>query len=594
MSDDLALRCLSRVPLSAMMRNLAQIAAYDRYQASRGIEEVATRVAEEAAASGLEHVSVTSFPADGTMRWWSFRAPVSWTPTAARFELRNGGGEAFVLDHARSPFAIATYSAPTPPSGVTTRLVDFDVSHPNDGLRGAIAVVAKADYRLADVAPALVACGALGFVTDALSRRAEDGEHRGRIELEPRSPLFAFSLTMQELDLIRAGAERGSLAHALVAVDRSAAMPVVTGLLPGEDPHDEVWLTAHLCHPRPGANDNASGAAALLGVAAALHAARSDVSRGALRKSIRFCWGPEYLGVAAMLHARRDARPPSAVINLDMVGDDQARSGGPFIVERGPDSRTALITPLAEHVVARIFEHTRAEPGTWRPAQFSGLSDHALFADSRTGAPAVHLCHEGDRFNHSAGDTLENVSAVEVLRAASAAAAIASLAAGDPALSRSAVRRIVLDWTRREESAARRIAARYQGRWAQRFLAHVDRGNAAMLALAESGENQRLREDDDPSTFAEPPLRRSWPGPFNARAMVAEVPARSRRAVERALEARKNSYAMLNTMANAVDGRRGRSAVLEHMSFALRRPVGDGDAELLLGAMVESGWIAEG
>ena len=43
-------------------------------------------------------------------------------------------------------------------------------------------------------------------------------------------------------------------------------LQVLSALIPGEDKNKEIWLAAHLCHPHPGANDNASGSGALLEV----------------------------------------------------------------------------------------------------------------------------------------------------------------------------------------------------------------------------------------------------------------------------------------------------------------------------------------
>jgi Zn-dependent M28 family amino/carboxypeptidase len=50
-------------------------------------------------------------------------------------------------------------------------------------------------------------------------------------------------------------------------------IPLVTARLAGESER-EILVVSHLCHPRPGANDNASGAAAALEAARTLAASR--------------------------------------------------------------------------------------------------------------------------------------------------------------------------------------------------------------------------------------------------------------------------------------------------------------------------------
>jgi len=461
-------------------------------------------------------------------------------------------------------------------------------------VRGAVAVVGREEWARGDLPAELARLGALGFITDAPARTGAAGEeHPGRIELEPRSPLFAFSLTRAQLGRVKPLLDAGAEARVLIEVDATASMPVVSGVLPGDEAGGEVWLTAHLCHPRPGANDNASGVAALLGVAAALRAERAR----APRRSIRFFWGPEFLGVAAVLHERMASEGraglPSAVINVDMAGEDQALCGSPFLLERGPDFRPSLLVPFAEHVVGEVFARTAAHPGGWQAIPFAGFSDHALFADPSTASAAVQLCHAPDRFNHSAADTLDKVSAVEMSRTMVAASALAWMMASPGALPASGVERIVGDWCGRQLAAARRVASRFEGHqegeWSRRLLRHVERSNAAMRALVHPGTG--------PEAPAAPVrgrvLRRRWAGPFNARAMAADLPADRRAALTRLIAADKQNLALLLNFAIRADGSRGREDLVDETSLALGRPIEEGVARGLVDLLLESGWATE-
>jgi hypothetical protein len=604
MSSELVAHFLHTVPLDDVMAHLARVSAYDRYQASRGIEQAAALVAETAREIGLSGVSVESFPADGAARWWSFRAPVSWTPAVARLEVHAGGGRVLEIDHARQPFSVATYSAPTPRGGIVAPLVNVRDINQSPNVNGAVAVVARPDFAQADLLTKLAAAGALGFLTDAPCCVEPPGrEHPGRIELDPDASLFGFSVTSSQLDLVRARADGGAQAHVVIDIDRSASMPVVTGVLPGEGSEDEVWLIAHLCHPRPGANDNASGVAALLGVAAALTASRrTNASRGAGR-TIRFLWGPEFLGTAAFLHRRMGLRGkaglPSAVIDFDMVGEDQSLCGSPFVVERSPDFRPTLINPLAEHVMGQAFAQTSGHHGTWRPTPFTGFSDHALFADPNVGCAAVQFCHAPDRFNHSAADTLDKVSRVEMLRATAAGAALSWIMANDKALPRPALERIVTDWCAAESADALRGAQTYGslkgGEWARRLVSHVEERNAAVLSLLNRagacvpGGSATLPADDS----EEHAVKGHWSGPLNVRAMLADLPGESRSAVFDLIRADKFNYSLLLNFALRADGRRSQSDVIDDTSFAFRRPLDERVAKRLFGALIESGWVKE-
>jgi Peptidase family M28 len=589
--SELAGRYLRCVRMDEVMAHLTRLTEHDRYQASLGIERAADLIASAAEALGLADVTVERFTADGTTRWWSFQAPRAWTPTTARLEIRAAGRSVIAVDHAAQPFTIATYSAPTPPAGLIARVVDV-----HGDLAGAVAVIGAADFARPELLAALAERGAVGFVTDAPCR-GPSGEHPGRIELDARTSLFGFSVTAgqrQAIETAGAGAE----AHVRVDIDRSASMPVVTGVLPGRGA-GEVWLTSHLCHPRPGANDNASGAAALLGVAAALADRRLEIARD-LDRSIRFVWGPEFVGVAALIHQRygrlgRDGRP-MAVINLDMVGEDPSQCGVPLVVERAPDWCPSVITPLAEHVVEQVFAHTSAHAGTWRPGPFLGYSDHALFAnfsDPDWRSPAVQLWHPGDPFNHSAADSLDKVSAMEMRRATAAGAVLAETLASDAAWSRAALEQVVQRWCDREEQTSGAVAHRYRevkgGAWSRRFVDHVHRQGTALRALV----------DDGPAAWRCPrrPDRRAfvgrWPGPFNYRGLLAELSAARRADVVALFLSDKRNYAVLTHLAMLADGCGSRDEVIDAASLALRFPVDEAVAGRLWSALLESAWIEE-
>ncbi|NIN65184.1 MAG: DUF4910 domain-containing protein, partial [Anaerolineae bacterium] len=62
---------------------------------------------------------------------------------------------------------------------------------------------------------------------------------------------------------------------------------VVSALIPGQT-EEEVAIVAHLCHPQWSANDNASGAAAVLEVARTLQGLISEGKLDKPRRGIRF------------------------------------------------------------------------------------------------------------------------------------------------------------------------------------------------------------------------------------------------------------------------------------------------------------------
>lgn len=199
-------------------------------------------------------------------------------------------------------------------------------------------------------------------------------------------------------------------------------MEVVTGVLPGSDLSDqEVLVVAHLCHPRPGANDNASGCGLGMEIARAIS---TLVGSGALsrpRRSIRFLFVPEMYGTVSYIDAHPEW-PKSVVagINLDMVGEDQASTGSCFIVTSTPWSCPSAVNDIAEYYTRRFFDKKIGfDPASpvpirrYRISGYAGGSDHYILVDPTVGIPTVFLGHWPDRFYHSNMDSIDKTDPEE-------------------------------------------------------------------------------------------------------------------------------------------------------------------------------------
>lgn len=435
---DLVAGIHSHCETDAAMADVAALCEHDRYQASAGINAAAAYVAERAEAAGLSAVETLLFPADGQRRWWTYRAPCSWTPLRARLSV--GGVE--VVRYPEQPYTLAAYSAATPPGGTTARLHRWSDVDEDADLSGALVVVDTA-VSLSTVIDRLTTGGGAGLVIDPLSGRADRRlDQIGRVELPPGARICAFSVNSVAIQRLLAATGAG--AHATIEVElglESVPMPVVTALLPGRgDTSDEILLSAHLCHPRPSANDNASGVAALLGAARVLVRGGRERTRdgGTDHWGVRFLWGPEFTGSAAYLHDVVQAgRAPAPVlaINVDMAGEDLGRCGGPLVIESGPDDLPSPLPALAQRCAALIPPRSRSYSGavpadawTWRSSPFAGGSDHALLAAAPTRSPVLSLGHWPDRTNHSSADTVDCVDPAELCRTTTVvAAAVAAL-----------------------------------------------------------------------------------------------------------------------------------------------------------------------
>jgi hypothetical protein len=215
---------------------------------------------------------------------------------------------------------------------------------------------------------------------------------------------------------------------------------VIEARIEGRDARlGEVLLTAHLCHPRASANDNASGSAVLVELARTLQASRDALG---LRAGIRFLWMPEFYGTLpwAAAHAE-ELRNVELAVNLDMVGASPERIGEPLRVFRAANHTPHVVNALVEPLLSRIASSraTESPRGSSRPLQWSfdrpsGGSDHLVFAASPHRLPALMLGHD-DPYWHTDFDTVDKLDPTRLKQVSILAGAMVALAgaSGDEA-----------------------------------------------------------------------------------------------------------------------------------------------------------------
>lgn len=177
-------------------------------------------------------------------------------------------------------------------------------------------------------------------------------------------------------------------------------------------PREVVVIGGHRdsVHVSPGANDNASGIAALLEAARLLAGVPTE-------RTIHFVgFGAEELGlIGSRFYAEHPPGSIVGMINMDMVGR------GPLQVGNSSDD-TALVD-LAEQVAQRLG----IAVGRFR-LRGQGGSDHASF--ERIGVPTVFIHTGDDPAIHTPNDTLDRVDPALLAQAAALAAHVALQVAG--------------------------------------------------------------------------------------------------------------------------------------------------------------------
>ncbi|WP_417450750.1 M28 family peptidase [Kordiimonas sp.] len=446
----------------AAKRNLDEITLYHRTRGSQQFDAAAKLVAERLKSYGFDTVEVMRFPADGKTMFGTQKSRPAWQVDFAElWEIGPDGTRVRKLaDWAARPLTLAQDSDS---ADIAANLVDIgsgtlEADYTGKDIKGKI--VLTSSQPAAVEALALKKYGATGILSYAANQKSawwqlDDSLVRwGHLSSFREGPAFAFMTSLGEARALQARLKRGETIrfHARVEARREAGeYRVVTATVPGSDPaleREEIAFSCHLDHPRPGANDNASGCVAILEAARTL---KHLIGTGALpapKRTIRFLWPAEIEATLILLNARPElAERLKHVIHMDMVG------GGPetkavFRVSRGPKSTADVSGDIAWAIADFVNAHSLAfasgddtdfplhspeggrEPLLALKEWLSMGSDHDVFAAGSWGIPVTYMHDWPDRYIHTTKDIAANIDPTKLKRAAFIGAVQAAILAG--------------------------------------------------------------------------------------------------------------------------------------------------------------------
>jgi hypothetical protein len=451
---DLIIAALSQeISGEVAKNNLEYIARHHRMRGSRGFRAAADHIVKQLHEYGLTDARVEQFPADGKFFYGTQKSRPPWDAEFAElWEMRetNWGWTRHVRLASWDAMPV-TLAQDSETGEATADLVDVnngtsESDYTGKNVLGKIVLAAAQPGPVARLA--VERFGAASIVSYAQNQRtAWWGENEnlvrwGHFDTFAAKPTFAFMISPKQARSFQARLARGERIRLYANVRAGKHFgfyDVATATIPGADPslrNEEIAFSCHLDHQRPGANDNASGSAAILEVARALNKLINEGKIARPARTIRFIWPPEIEGTITLLNARPDiASRLKAVIHMDMVG------GGPetkaiFHVTRGPASLPSFVNDIAEHFGQFVNEQSAAfakgtnvpfpmfapeggkEPLQAEMAEFSMGSDHEVYADSSFGIPAIYLNDWPDRYIHTNFDTPANIDATKLKRAA--------------------------------------------------------------------------------------------------------------------------------------------------------------------------------
>ena len=401
------------------------ISTFHRIQASPGFSDAIEYLKNTVASISDAKVKIFEYPADGKTTVGTWQNPLGWEGNYGKLELLEPE-EKTLADFSAEPISLVAHS--------TTAEIETEVVYVGKGL-------SPSDYEGKDVKGKLVltesvarlahkvACikhGAAGVLTFVPPEGIDEIADLRRYDAiwpsadEKDQATFGFALKQGDGVKMKQWLQEGKTVKVKAKVDGTLSVgkvQVLSALIPGEDKSNEVWLAAHVCHPHPGANDNASGSGALLEI---LRSLSQLIKEGKIPKpvfSIRFLWIPEWSGTIQFIENEQDIlKRCKGMINLDMVGADPTKAGSVLHLYRTPFS-----LPSTLNNVVRFWQQTEAkrkderrEGGMVAPlphqySRYSAGSDHFMLTDSTVGIPAVMLNQEPDRFYHTSTDTADKL-----------------------------------------------------------------------------------------------------------------------------------------------------------------------------------------
>ncbi|MDA0680543.1 MAG: DUF4910 domain-containing protein [Proteobacteria bacterium] len=434
----------------AAKRNLDTITLQHRMRASDQFAEATSHILQMLESYGLDDVERLTYPADSKTMFGTQKSRPVWDVRFAElWELAVVDGETVrnrrLGDWASVPLSLAQDSL----SGeATTTLVDIgagasDADYDGKDVRGKLVLTSSQPESV--VERAVGELGAAGIVSYAPNQRSawwkEDDRlvRWGHLDSFPTTKSFGFMISLGEARKLQQRMESGEeiLLHAKVdASHEKGEYGFATAAIRGMDKAgEEIHFTCHLDHPRPGANDNASGCVSILETARSLN---NLVKNGILprpSRTIRFLWPAEIEGSIIYLSQHEDTSRIKANIHMDMVG------GGPvtksvFRISGGPISVPSFVSDLGHEIGHFVNEQTEAfassgsaefplnspeggkEPLMALMEDLDMGSDHDVFFEGTWRKPGLYLHDWPDRYIHTNYDLAANIDPTKLKRAA--------------------------------------------------------------------------------------------------------------------------------------------------------------------------------
>jgi len=441
----------NEVSTGELLANIEAIQNLDRHFTYPKFAKSARLVVKKLTDCGLES-RLLEQPADGTSRMGDWTMPLAWDCREASLELvaPEAVKGKVLCRRSQDPNAVAMWSGPTGPEGVTAEVVGPLLAKPNrvsrkpdykmggpDGERplreGELAgkiVYTSASPR--SIKPFLIKAKVAGVITSFSPAREYLPHNRfwingwaddpgGWVFTAKDTPMWCFVLTPAQGEEFEALLREGTVRARALVDSRlyEGILPAATGLLRGRG-SEEILTLGHQFEI--GADDSASGCAVMLEAARVLAKLISEGKLPEPQRSLRWLFMGECYGSMAYVSMNpRLVRRTLAGLNLDCVGGDQRKTEMPLPVSLTPGANPSVADTLIRRLCGNYL-WKRDPYFSWFTTAFTPC-DSAI-GDPEIGVPTVYLGGK-DRFWHTTADTVDKIDPEATARVTTLAASYA-------------------------------------------------------------------------------------------------------------------------------------------------------------------------
>jgi aminopeptidase YwaD len=363
-----------------------------------------------------------------------------------------------LLSREKDHISLCINSFSTPAGGVEASLVDVGAGAPADfqgkEVKGAVVLGSAPAQQL--WAQGVKARGAIGVISTSVAPyiRPNDpalfkfpDQHDvfqwGSVPYDESAKAFGFKASWRAAARMRDRLKTGGVK---VRVDVQSAFydgpsRMVIAEIPGTvTPGERIVMVAHI--QEPGANDDGSGCGTLYALAVAVHKAIAAGALPAPGRTLTFIWGNENSASRQWITSHADqAKRVQYMFSMDMTGEDVAKTGGTFLIEKQADPSAVWLRPSDPHTewgaspvkadelkgsllndvhLAVCLRRARDTGWVVKTNPYEGGSDHTEFKNERI--PSLLNWHFTDRYYHSNLDRPDKTSTAEMVNVGTAVA----------------------------------------------------------------------------------------------------------------------------------------------------------------------------